>query len=118
MNDPAAMSADVTLCGDDLVAVECTDTRSAQALADHLRDSGEWLECVAGIASCVAQFDLAVISPEQAKQRMSSALRDVPAARDDDGPDRSELAPSLLLLTLLLVLGEAALARYVAARRG
>jgi KipI family sensor histidine kinase inhibitor len=82
MDDPATMSADVTLCGDDLVAVECTDTRSAQSLADHLRNSGEWLECVAGIASCVAQFDLAVISAEQAKQRMASALRDVPAARD------------------------------------
>ena len=84
MDDPAAMSVDVTLCGDDLVAVECMDTRSAQALADHLRNSGEWLECVAGIASCVAQFDLAVISAEQAKQRMSSALRDVPAARDTE----------------------------------
>jgi KipI family sensor histidine kinase inhibitor len=82
MDDSAAMSADVTLCGDDLLAVECADTRRAQAFADHLRNSGEWLECVAGIASCVAQFDLAVISAEQAKKRMSSALREVPAAQD------------------------------------
>jgi inhibitor of KinA len=82
MDDPAVMNTAVTLCGDDLVAVECTDTRSAQALADHLRESGEWLECVAGIASCVAQFDLAAISAEEAKQRMSLALRDAPAARD------------------------------------
>ena len=36
MDDPAVMNTAVTLCGDDLVAVECTDTRSAQALADHL----------------------------------------------------------------------------------
>ena len=84
MDDPGATSADITLCGDDLVAVECTDTASAQALADHLRSSGEWLECVAGIASCVAQFDLAVISAEQARQRMSSALHDVPPARDTE----------------------------------
>ena len=38
-------------------------------------------------------------------------------AAAEDGPDRSELGPTLLLLTLLMVLGEAALARYVAARR-
>jgi len=38
-------------------------------------------------------------------------------AEGDDGPDRSELGPTLLLLTLLLVLGEAALARFVASRR-
>jgi len=42
----------------------------------------------------------------------------LPAVRSaEDSPDRSELGPSLLLLTLLLVLGEAALARFVAARR-
>jgi inhibitor of KinA len=82
MDEPTAMSQGVTVCGDDLVTVECTDTRSAQALADYLRESGEWLECVAGIASCVAQFDPAAMSEEQAKQRMSSAMRAVPAARD------------------------------------
>jgi KipI family sensor histidine kinase inhibitor len=82
MDDPPVMSTAVTECGDDLVAVECADTRSAQALADHLRESGEWLECVAGIASCVVQFDLAAISAEEAKRRMASALLDAPVARD------------------------------------
>lgn len=43
----------------------------------------------------------------------------IPAESDvaDDASD-DELAPSLLLLTLLLVLGEAAMARYVSVRRG
>ncbi len=55
----------------------------------------------------------------QAALGLERVLSQLPAAAQaDDGPDRSELAPSLLLLTLLLVLGEAALARYVAARRG
>ncbi|HEB54144.1 MAG TPA: VWA domain-containing protein [bacterium] len=46
-------------------------------------------------------------------------LTSLPAiASADDTPDQSELGPSLLLLTLLFVLGEAALARYVTARRG
>jgi KipI family sensor histidine kinase inhibitor len=82
--DPAASSARVYFCGDDLVAADCPDTRSAQALADHLRGSGDWLECVAGISSCVAQFDLAAITAEQAERRLSAALQAVPAVRDAD----------------------------------
>lgn len=108
-DDTVAMSPGVTLCGDDVVSVECEDTRSAQALADHLRQSGEWLECVAGIASCVAQFDLAVISAEEAERRVLSALRTVPAVRDaetecvdvpvcyggDHGPDLDDVCERL-----------------------
>ena len=60
--DSGAPKRHVYSCGDDLVAAECADTRTAQALADHLRESGEWLECVAGIESCVARFDLAAVS--------------------------------------------------------
>ena len=82
-DDAAGSKPRVYCCGDDLVAVECADTRSAQALADHLRASGKWLECVAGIESCVARFDLAAISEEQAEQAMLSALRSVPDYRDD-----------------------------------
>ena len=83
--DEPAMSAAVYACGDDLVAVECADTRSAQALADHLRDSGEWLECVAGIASCVAQFDLAAVSADEAAQRLQAALQSVGTVPDAAG---------------------------------
>ena len=79
---PAASASPVYSCGDDLVAVECVDTRSAQALADHLRDSGEWRERVAGIASCVAQFDLAIVSAEEAAQRLQWAVQTVPEVRD------------------------------------
>ena len=39
------------------------------------------------------------------------------AVHVQDDADRSEVGPSLLLLTLLLVLGEAALARFVSVRR-
>lgn len=81
-DDPMATSSAVYACGDDLVGVECADTRSAQALADHLRDSGEWIEGVAGIASCVAQFDPAIVSAEEAVRRLQSALQTTPAVRD------------------------------------
>lgn len=82
--DSGASKPRVYSCGDDLVAAECADTRAAQALADHLRESGEWLECVAGIESCVARFDLAAVTAEDAEQRMVSALRDAPSVRDAD----------------------------------
>jgi KipI family sensor histidine kinase inhibitor len=103
------MSPGVRLCGDDIVSAECEDTGTAQALADHLRESGDWLECVAGIASCVAQFDLATTGAEEAMQRMSTALRAAPAAREveaavvevpvcyggDHGPDLDDVCERL-----------------------
>lgn len=48
-------------------------------------------------------------------QRVLDGLPAVAEAAED--PDRSELGPTLLLLTLLFVLAEAALARYVSVRR-
>ena len=78
----AAAGPAVFLCGDDLVATRCEDTRAAQALADHLRGSGDWIECVAGIESCVAQFDLASVTAEQAEQRLRAAISAAPATRD------------------------------------
>ncbi len=47
--------------------------------------------------------------------RVLDALPAVTAATDD--PDRSDLGPLLLLATLLFVVGEAALARFVSVRR-
>ncbi len=48
-------------------------------------------------------------------ERVLDALPQVAAGHDD--PDHSDLGPTLLLLTLLFVVGEAALARYVSVRR-
>jgi allophanate hydrolase len=107
--DPAVSSARIYSCGDDLVAADCPDTRSAQALADHLRGSGDWLECVAGISSCVAQFDLAAMTAEQAERQLLAALQSVPAVRDaeselvevpvcyggDHGPDLDDVCHML-----------------------
>jgi len=50
-----------------------------------------------------------------AVERILDGLPEAVHVQDD--ADRSEVGPSLLLLTLLLVLGEAALARYVSVRR-
>lgn len=74
----------VFACGDDLVAVALPDTRSSQALADHLRESGQWIECVAGISGCVAQFDNATVSLDEARQRLASAVSRVSVTIDEE----------------------------------
>jgi hypothetical protein len=49
---------------------------------------------------------------------LATILDGLPAVTEtQDDPDRSELGPTLLLATLLFVLAEAALARYVSVRR-
>ena len=73
---------DVVVLGDDLVGIALDDTRTSQALADYLRGSGTWIECVAGIASCVAQFDNTRVTPAEAERRLAEAARIIPAAAD------------------------------------
>lgn len=73
---------DVIELGDDLVGVELTDTRAGQALADHLRASGDWIDCVAGIASCAVRFDLAQVSIQEASERLRDAAATVPSLSD------------------------------------
>ena len=77
-------SAEVLVLGDDLVGVQIDDTRTSQALADFLRQTGEWIECVAGIESCVARFDLASLDIETALTRLHDALDRVPPVEDLD----------------------------------
>jgi KipI family sensor histidine kinase inhibitor len=79
-----AVAGKVFACGDDLVAVALKDTRTSQALADHLRDTGQWIECVAGISSCVAQFDNATVSLDEARERLESAIGRVRITDDEE----------------------------------
>jgi KipI family sensor histidine kinase inhibitor len=74
----------VSVLGDDLVGVNLADTRTSQALADYLRATGDWLECVAGIESCVARFDLASVDVGTAQARLLAALNEAPPAADLD----------------------------------
>jgi hypothetical protein len=67
-----------------------------------------------------AEGDLRYLGHAEAKASIGvdRVLVDLPVtARTSDEQQRSELGPTLLLLTLLLLLAEAALARHVAARR-
>ena len=64
----------VFVCCDDLVAVRLEGTRECQALADELRATGQWLECVAGISSCVARFDNSSIPIDVAVRRFADVV--------------------------------------------
>lgn len=64
--------------------------------------------------------DLRFVAHEEARTALGlpRVLDTLPAVAEvAEDPERSDLGPTLLLLTLLFVLGEAALARYVSVRR-
>jgi KipI family sensor histidine kinase inhibitor len=56
--------------GDDLISVAAADTQSAQALASRLRESGDWIEAVAGIDSVLVRYDMAALSRVEAERRL------------------------------------------------
>ncbi len=78
------LDAPVLACGDDLLSVSLDDSRACQALADSLRNTGDWLESVAGIDSVVVQFDNATIDIDTAIRRLDDELRQVAAALDTE----------------------------------
>lgn len=68
----------------------------------------------------VDEGDLRYVAHDELRQALAlpRVLDALPAIADvQQDAERSELGPTLLLLTLLFVLGEAALARYVSVRR-
>jgi KipI family sensor histidine kinase inhibitor len=99
----------VFACGDDIVGARLEGTRQCQALADDLRASGEWIECVAGISSCVARFDNASIGLDVAIRRLAEAVDRAPSPDDSEsrqveipvcyggtcGPDLGDLCEQL-----------------------
>lgn len=64
--------------GDDLISISVADPKAAQALATGLRDSGQWLEAVAGIDSVVVRFDLACVDRADAEIRLKEAIAKLP----------------------------------------
>lgn len=59
---------------DDLLSVPAGSPADAQALAKHLKKSGEWLEVVAGIDSVVVRYDATTLDPDAAEQRLAVHL--------------------------------------------
>jgi len=64
----------LTPCGDDLLSVPAASPPDAEALAAHLRKSGDWIDVVAGIDSVVVHFDSAAIDGVTAQKILAEAL--------------------------------------------
>ena len=64
----------IEICGDDLLSIEIDGRSKRAAVAQYLRATGTWTECVEGMACVVVQFDNATTSVDEAKQRLASQL--------------------------------------------
>ena len=95
--------------GDEYFSIAAASPAEAQALAEQLRGTGEWLEVVGGIDSVVVRFDCAAIDVRTAAQRLEALLVEgiQPLAATDklleipvvyggeQGPDLAELSSKL-----------------------
>lgn len=95
--------------GDDVFSIAAENPAEAQALAEQLRRTGEWLEVVGGIESVVVRFDIATMDAQDATVRIEKSLADgIPPLKGTgklleipveyggkQGPDLAELATRL-----------------------
>ncbi|GAB5458920.1 MAG: hypothetical protein Hens3KO_19500 [Henriciella sp.] len=100
MTDP-----EVTLIAEDVIELATPDAAAAQALAQHLRETGQWLDVVAGLACVAVRFDLDQMDLETATshlcQTAASAPESLPMATETlsipaqyggkDGPDLARI---------------------------
>ena len=100
-------------CADDLLSLSVDGPEDAQALAAHLRESGAWLDVVAGIASVVVHFDAAALNADKAEHQIveslaggisplgeSEDLLEIPVVYGGEyGPDLDELCRELGMST-------------------
>lgn len=98
---------------DDLISLSVDGPESAQSLAASLRDTGAWLDVVAGIDSVVVRFDAVALDADTAQRRImeslaggipplqeSEILLEIPVAYGGEyGPDLQELCRELGLST-------------------
>jgi allophanate hydrolase len=72
----------VKVCGDDLLSIDIGNRGKRAAIAQNLRDTGAWIECVEGMSCVVVQFDSATTSASEARRQLSAQLRsDFPRRR-------------------------------------
>lgn len=76
----------LTRCGDDLFSVAVDAPADAQALAACLREAGNWIEVIPGIASVVVRFDAASQDSETMQQVLENVLAsEIPALPVPEG---------------------------------
>jgi len=72
--------------GDDLLSISVADVETAQRLAADLRESGDWIEAVAGVDSVVVRFDIASVQRPDAEKRLMEASKFI-----SEPPERSQV---------------------------
>jgi len=91
--------------GDDLISIGVATPAEGHALAEHLRDGGDWIEVVPGIDSVIVRFDAAELDITEALARLGKAVVEGIVTPDadlevieipvryggDDGPDLDTL---------------------------
>jgi KipI family sensor histidine kinase inhibitor len=66
--------------GDDLINIPAKNPRAAQSLAAGLRETGDWIDVVAGIDSVVVRFDIAKIQHVDAVELLARVVGSIPAS--------------------------------------
>lgn len=75
----------VDLCGDDALSVAIDDSKERHNVAENLRNTGAWLECVVGMQSVVVRFDSATMSVDTAQRQLREQLGAM--SRNDTGSE-------------------------------
>jgi len=75
----------LTRSGDDLFSIAVSSAREAQALAQHLRDTGEWLEVIPGIDTVVVRFDAASWGADRVSAAIEEAVISSPCSLPESG---------------------------------
>ena len=68
----------IDLCGDDALSVAIDDSSQRHSIAEHLRDTGTWLECIVGMQSVVVRFDSALLSIDGARRQLREHMDSAP----------------------------------------
>jgi len=67
----------VQSAGDDLISIPVDDPRAAQSLASGLRETGKWIDVVAGIESVVVRFDIANMTRVDAEELLALGAKNI-----------------------------------------
>ncbi len=67
----------IDLCGDDVLSIAIDGSTGRHSVAEHLRNTGAWLECIVGMQTVVVRFDAATLSIEEAQELLRAQIESV-----------------------------------------
>ena len=110
-------------CSDDTLRVALDDRHDRSAIAEHLRNSGVWVDCVEGMRSVVVQFDPSSLSHVAAMLELKEQLASVPAATSTQSRSvevpvcyGGEFGPELSSIAEMLDVDEASVIKLTTSR--